>query len=819
MLDTRTASGADSGEIDLGRVFAKKETLEEDQHDRHLSDYDRDYCDEDEPVTSAYYRDYSAGRFQASAVKNQLDDLAALLHKSDKFEFALEQTRLTGTLFVDPEFHPNRKALVGYATDAGRIRQVSGLVFKRSAEYFDGDVRVCDTMSPGDILQGQLGDCYFLAAVSAIAEKPARLQRLFLSSRDHGNGIYAVAMCLNGVWEEIVLDDYAPCTRAGALAFNRSRTNELWVILLEKAWAKVHGGYLNIEAGLTREALRDLTGASAKTFFLRDHPDRIWDKLMHAERCDFVMTAGSDNLSSGSDAYIKKIGICGSHAYSLLAVYQLARQGGRYVRRAVGEAHSERLVKLRNPWGSGEWLGEWSDRDQRWTPALKQLVGFTGECEDGIFFMAWTDFLEYFSDVQICYFHDGYKYSAEKYKTHRNQTIYLEFALDSGGQYYFSVNQRNQRFFPPQAGYKYSKLGWVLGKRAQHSDGPQFEFVASGNKPDKENWDDPHCSPGQYVVMITTPWRSIAREFSFSVYGPGLAGLRRLPKDKEPKGFLRSVFKSKAMQDLKANGFSFARRNHADMRYLSGEKNGWAYLYLENGEHQHELSVTLRLGSGDSGVRVLPPHSGFRPSVTVGPGQSDIIVYKSNGPRSLSVSMMASFRKLPSRNWLAREKPSSGSHRPEGHFRNGASPSKALRQSSYERGRDTRSDSKRPSYSVGNSLRKSRRLSQMAESVRRRGKVLYKRYKGRDVEVKVYIWAHPEGLALLYVNQTRALKLSERISFALKNARIRGTYGNQLRFTLSPGKQRLIEIVQTGNESFQAQISQIEYVISPDLGE
>ena len=38
-------------------------------------------------------------------------------------------------------------------------------------------------------------------------------------------------------------------------------------MFLEKAWAKVHGGYMNINAGLTREALRDLTGACAKTYF------------------------------------------------------------------------------------------------------------------------------------------------------------------------------------------------------------------------------------------------------------------------------------------------------------------------------------------------------------------------------------------------------------------------------------------------------------------------------------------------------------------------------------------------------------------------
>lgn len=39
------------------------------------------------------------------------------------------------------------------------------------------------------------------------------------------------------------------------------------------------------------------------------------------------MTAGSDNLNNGSDAYIEKIGIAGSHAYSLIDVFEIENIG------------------------------------------------------------------------------------------------------------------------------------------------------------------------------------------------------------------------------------------------------------------------------------------------------------------------------------------------------------------------------------------------------------------------------------------------------------------------------------------------------------
>jgi calpain-15 len=111
--------------------------------------------------------------------------------------------------------------------------------------------------------------------------------------------------------------------------FNTTTTNELWVMLLEKAWAKVHGGYMNISAGMSREALRDLTGAPTMLFNTRKPGnsgtlDDHWVNIIEAEDKHFILTAATADLrSDGSDGTDPVTGLSGNHGYSLLSAYEI----------------------------------------------------------------------------------------------------------------------------------------------------------------------------------------------------------------------------------------------------------------------------------------------------------------------------------------------------------------------------------------------------------------------------------------------------------------------------------------------------------------
>lgn len=58
---------------------------------------------------------------------------------------------------------------------------------------------------------------------------------------------------------------------------------------------------------------------------------------------------------------------------------------------------------VRNPWGSFEWKGAWSDGSIEWAknPLVKAILRPKDE-DDGSFWMPWDDFMSTFGHLDIC---------------------------------------------------------------------------------------------------------------------------------------------------------------------------------------------------------------------------------------------------------------------------------------------------------------------------------------------------------------------------------------------------------------------------------
>eukprot|EP01016_Furgasonia_blochmanni_P012753 TRINITY_DN16385_c0_g1_i1.p1 TRINITY_DN16385_c0_g1~~TRINITY_DN16385_c0_g1_i1.p1 ORF type:complete len:331 (-),score=49.18 TRINITY_DN16385_c0_g1_i1:35-1027(-) len=174
----------------------------------------------------------------------------------------MEQLRATGGRYRDQDFPPNLRSLTGDQPKKDR-NSWSQLVWLSPDQFWGkGNYAVFqNSIQPLDIEQGRLGDCYFLSSVAAIAEYENRIKRIFVSQEVNDHGCYCVMVCDMGEWKEVIVDDLFPCVnQQNGPAFTHSIQKELWVLILEKAWANLYGSYDRIESGLSREVLHDLTG-------------------------------------------------------------------------------------------------------------------------------------------------------------------------------------------------------------------------------------------------------------------------------------------------------------------------------------------------------------------------------------------------------------------------------------------------------------------------------------------------------------------------------------------------------------------------------
>lgn len=136
-------------------------------------------------------------------------------------------------------------------------------------------------IDPTDIAQGQLGDCWLLSALAALAEQPETIQNCFLTDAYNPRGKYQFRLWddISKKYVTISIDDYIPVSaQTGQPIFSNPKGNEMWVMLLEKAIAKLCGNYGNIEGGYPLFAMRAITGDEVNTFTFNKASDQ-WNRL------------------------------------------------------------------------------------------------------------------------------------------------------------------------------------------------------------------------------------------------------------------------------------------------------------------------------------------------------------------------------------------------------------------------------------------------------------------------------------------------------------------------------------------------------------
>ena len=72
----------------------------------------------------------------------------------------------------------------------------------------------------------------------------------------------------------------------------------MWVMLLEKAWAKIHGSYFRIIGGNSHLTFRDLTSAPSFRIDMDEKhyklKNEFWDDIVKWDKKKYIICLGSD---------------------------------------------------------------------------------------------------------------------------------------------------------------------------------------------------------------------------------------------------------------------------------------------------------------------------------------------------------------------------------------------------------------------------------------------------------------------------------------------------------------------------------------------
>ena len=155
-------------------------------------------------------------------------------------------------LYTDDIFPPDTNSFFGSNAQALSNISKDDVIFKRASEVYQSRyVLISDNMKMEDIVPGQIEDTYFLFAVQNLCKNPGNINKLFEKNGifKKVNGYYEIIFYINGTPQIVIVDDYLPVNKKtneliGAKSKNNS--NEIWISLIEKAWAKINGGYGNI---------------------------------------------------------------------------------------------------------------------------------------------------------------------------------------------------------------------------------------------------------------------------------------------------------------------------------------------------------------------------------------------------------------------------------------------------------------------------------------------------------------------------------------------------------------------------------------------
>ena len=345
-----------------------------------------------------------------------------------------------------------------------------------------------------DVIQGELGDCYFLSSLAALAENPQNIKNIISNSKVN-DGLFEANIYIHGEPVKIVVDDSFPVANASKIAFAgiNENTGNIWPMILEKIWAKCNKSYEDIIPGNSADAFQFLTPAPFDTYYhTQEISSTLFKTIQDASNENYIILADITETKNTNLDTLSKMGLITNHAYAVLGTAILKKPNGNEIQ----------LLKMKNIWGTNEWIGDWSDQSLKWTQEFKKAVGLQNK-EDGVFWMSYDDYLQFYTTTHIMQVHSDYSYKVIKMKNKEAQNI-CKINIEKNGNGYFMVNLKNTRIYNNLKNPNYTNPYCSIIVMRLNND--RLEYIGSDSgKKDRFYISCPEMEKGTYYVSVSFP--------------------------------------------------------------------------------------------------------------------------------------------------------------------------------------------------------------------------------------------------------------------------------------------------------------------------
>ena len=233
---------------------------------------------------------------------------------------------------------------------------------------------------------------HFFHAIKILMKIPGLIPQIFKTEKVSPNGLYELYIYTNGHFKILILDDYFPIIKgSNLLRFSKPIKSEIWLLLLEKAFAKLNGGYGSLFSCNISHVIQTFTGFSIERLF-------FYDLLDIEDLEDIIRINKSINIINlcPKKGVCEEIGLIPGRAYLVEDIFDVRNNNNE------GKEECLKIIKIENLFECGKYKGKWSPSGELFTQNIKEIVGYDSNDKSHIY-MSIEYVFKYFEKIEIIY--------------------------------------------------------------------------------------------------------------------------------------------------------------------------------------------------------------------------------------------------------------------------------------------------------------------------------------------------------------------------------------------------------------------------------